>query len=346
MDGYVDPALRMLERCVNAPRKALVGNWVHDFPDDGLPRTEPRLAPRDGPLLRPLAEGHRQRGDGRAGADVLPPRLRPAGALSGGLARRLAERAVVPATGRLGDVPVARSGSGAARRAADARAAGRGRDRSLPTPGDDRDTDRPVVGLRQSAERAGPRPPARRCARPDLHQRAAGRADRDPRLRRRRAWPSRRRCRSRPPSSGWPTSRPTGPRPRSPPASSTSPTATRTRSPTPLEPGRVYEVRIPLRAAGYRFAPGHRIRLSVATNYWPVLWPSPFPGELAVHHAPIAAHPADDPARRRLACRHRHSRRPRPVSRSIGGGTSEPPVWRIVEDVIAGHGHGLDQRRG
>ena len=45
-----------------------------------------------------------------------------------------------------------------------------------------------------------------------------------------------------------------------------------------------YEVRVPLRAAGYRFAPGHRIRLSVASNYWPVLWPSPFRGELAIHH--------------------------------------------------------------
>ena len=62
MDGYVDPALRMLERCVNAPRKAIIGNWVHDYPDDGLPRPEPRLAPRVRPVLRPLAQGHRQRG--------------------------------------------------------------------------------------------------------------------------------------------------------------------------------------------------------------------------------------------------------------------------------------------
>ena len=37
MDGYVDSALRMLERCVNAPRRALIGNWVHDVPDDAYP---------------------------------------------------------------------------------------------------------------------------------------------------------------------------------------------------------------------------------------------------------------------------------------------------------------------
>ena len=37
MDEYVDAALRMLERCTNAPRRALIGNWVHDLPDDAYP---------------------------------------------------------------------------------------------------------------------------------------------------------------------------------------------------------------------------------------------------------------------------------------------------------------------
>ena len=37
MDGYTNPVLRMQERCVNAPRKALVGNWVHALPDSGYP---------------------------------------------------------------------------------------------------------------------------------------------------------------------------------------------------------------------------------------------------------------------------------------------------------------------
>ena len=37
MDEYVDAALRMLERCVNARRRALIGNWVHDLPDDAYP---------------------------------------------------------------------------------------------------------------------------------------------------------------------------------------------------------------------------------------------------------------------------------------------------------------------
>ena len=56
--------------------------------------------------------------------------------------------------------------------------------------------------------------------------------------------------------------------------------------PEPLERDRVEEVTIPLRATGYRFSPGHRVRLTVLTGYWPVLWPSPLPGALRVHHGP------------------------------------------------------------
>ena len=36
-DTYVDAAFRIQERCVNAPRRTVVGNWVHSFPDDAYP---------------------------------------------------------------------------------------------------------------------------------------------------------------------------------------------------------------------------------------------------------------------------------------------------------------------
>ena len=51
----------------------------------------------------------------------------------------------------------------------------------------------------------------------------------------------------------------------------------------PLRPGEIVELTVPMRATGYRFAPGHRIRLSIASAYWPVIWPSPYPGELTIH---------------------------------------------------------------
>src|SRR6185295_1275838 len=59
--------------------------------------------------------------------------------------------------------------------------------------------------------------------------------------------------------------------------------------PMPVDPDAAPEpVRIPLRATGYRFTPGHRIRLTVLTSYWPATWPSPFAGELLVHRGPVA----------------------------------------------------------
>jgi hypothetical protein len=107
--------------------------------------------------------------------------------------------------------------------------------------------------------------------------------------------------------------------------------------PAPLEPGRVEEVVVPLRATGYRFSPGHRIRLTVLTSLWPVLWPSPYPGELRVHRgaatpsrlvlpvlsdgAPMPAAPAFKTA---------------PVTmRNVGGSEDETATWLIEEDILA-----------
>lgn len=112
-------------------------------------------------------------------------------------------------------------------------------------------------------------------------------------------------------------------------------------SPEPLVPGRVEEVHVPLRALGYRWLAGHRIRVSVATQAWPIIWPSPLPVTLTVHRGsatptrlvlPILtaaaqaairpAPPADSP--------------PPPDLRDVGSGDEEPPVWRVEEDVVAG----------
>jgi putative CocE/NonD family hydrolase len=55
--------------------------------------------------------------------------------------------------------------------------------------------------------------------------------------------------------------------------------------PEPLEPGRYYRVRIPLNGVAQAFSPGHRIRLSVSTSYWPLAWPPPRPVQLRVRTA-------------------------------------------------------------
>ncbi|MGF1503488.1 MAG: CocE/NonD family hydrolase [Paracoccaceae bacterium] len=56
-------------------------------------------------------------------------------------------------------------------------------------------------------------------------------------------------------------------------------------TPTPLEPGRVYTVELPLNHIAQRFEAGHRIRLAVSSSYWPLAWPSPRPAKLTLSPA-------------------------------------------------------------
>jgi hypothetical protein len=109
--------------------------------------------------------------------------------------------------------------------------------------------------------------------------------------------------------------------------------------PEPLEPGEVEEIRVGLRTAGYRFAPGHRIRVSVASSAWPVAWPSPFAADFELHRGPAtpsrlilpvvppAGGPGDVPVPAFKATP--------PDQPPVGGeGVADEPVWRITDDVI------------
>ena len=109
--------------------------------------------------------------------------------------------------------------------------------------------------------------------------------------------------------------------------------------PEPMVPGGPPgEVRIPLRATGYRFTAGNRIRLTILTSYWPALWPSPFPGALHVHRGPAA------PSRLELPVLPSSATTLEPPSfrlepaglRDVGGYEEDPPEWRIEEDVLRG----------
>jgi uncharacterized protein len=52
--------------------------------------------------------------------------------------------------------------------------------------------------------------------------------------------------------------------------------------PSQLEPGHYYDVTVTLNACGHRFLPGHRIRLAIASGYWPIVWPAPYAATLSV----------------------------------------------------------------
>jgi hypothetical protein len=108
--------------------------------------------------------------------------------------------------------------------------------------------------------------------------------------------------------------------------------------PAPLEPGRWYEVRVPLRAAGYRFPAGHRVQLSVASAHWPVIWPSPGAGEISIRFGPDAPSRLElplAPAGEDVVAPPRFREEP-PVLASVGAETSEPASWEAVRDADAG----------
>ncbi len=52
--------------------------------------------------------------------------------------------------------------------------------------------------------------------------------------------------------------------------------------PEPLEPGKKYRVRLQLNDVAQNFAAGHKIRISLSNNLWPLYWPSPEPVSLAL----------------------------------------------------------------
>jgi hypothetical protein len=119
-------------------------------------------------------------------------------------------------------------------------------------------------------------------------------------------------------------------------------------SPEPMRPGVVEEIRVPLRTAGYRWLPGHRLRVAIASSLWPVLWPSPYATTFRLHRGPatpsrlelpvipaaggqgdiaVPAFETDPPA----------LRWPAPdAADAEGPARRDPPRWRIEEDVLDG----------
>ncbi len=58
-------------------------------------------------------------------------------------------------------------------------------------------------------------------------------------------------------------------------------------APQPLVPGEHVDIVLTLDACGYRFAPGHRIRLALSSAYWPMILPPPFDATLELDLASI-----------------------------------------------------------
>ena len=329
MDSYVDPVFRMLERCT-APRRAIVGNWTHEFPDDGYP----------GPNIDWLHETVRFLDHWLKG---VPNGVMDEPALT------WYHREWAPPD------PFPRSWPGSWRANTAWPIAGAGRlelaltgggrlaDEPEPEPTVDRLVHRATVGTRGALSwGAGGRPNGlARDLRPD-----------DSLV---------------PTYTSEPLDAPVdvlgGPvvalvwrspvpvatavvrlqdiAPDGTPIQVTAGIFNLTHRtghdrPKPLPMGEAVVVDVPMRSCGYRFLPGHRIRLSVASAAWPVIWPSP---ASAVFELLL-----DGRARLVLPTVPSEGSAPVPAFRetppddltSVGGGSEDEPVWQVVEDVIAG----------
>src|SRR5690625_875925 len=67
--------------------------------------------------------------------------------------------------------------------------------------------------------------------------------------------------------------------------------------PQPLEPGRRYRVEVPLNGMAHSFPRGHRLRLSLSTSYWPLIWPAPDQSTVTVRSGVSSFHLPVRPAR-------------------------------------------------
>jgi len=99
-------------------------------------------------------------------------------------------------------------------------------------------------------------------------------------------------------------------------------------APEPLEPGRDYDVELPLYVTARRLRPGSRLRLAFSEGLWPLLWPSPAPVKLTID---LAASSLRLPARASDAAEPDFPIPMAPSSRPSSG-RGYPEIQRVDDD--------------
>jgi putative CocE/NonD family hydrolase len=89
----------------------------------------------------------------------------------------------------------------------------------------------------------------------------------------------------------------------------------------PLEPGRAYDVEVPLGFVAHRLAPGARLRLAVSAGLWPLVWPAGTAGDLTLH---LAACRLELPVRTPPA-----AEAPMPIAQ-IAPMAEDPAAWPVL----------------
>ena len=115
--------------------------------------------------------------------------------------------------------------------------------------------------------------------------------------------------------------------------------ATRRRSltdPEPVVPGEPFEMTVELDATAWRFDPGHRLRVAIASADFPNVWPTPEPAWNTVFHG------AASPSRLVLPTVPADGSAPAPsfapstVAVAPHASAPNPPTWQVATDVLTG----------
>jgi len=105
-------------------------------------------------------------------------------------------------------------------------------------------------------------------------------------------------------------------------------------APKPLEPGRIYRVRVKCNDVAQSFPAGHRIRLSISTSYWPLAWPSPEPFRLRIitgqSRLVLPVRPPRDAEDARIGF---EPPEVGPASTPIRQQTPQAHNWRVIRDL-------------
>ena len=109
------------------------------------------------------------------------------------------------------------------------------------------------------------------------------------------------------------------------------------RDPSPLTPGDVYELEIPLKVISWIFKVGHRLRVAISSSDWPTIWPSPQSASNIVFRGSARPSHIILPFAGELETPSSESHFLPPVKlRSSRRSQGDEPVWRISQDVIRG----------
>ncbi len=106
--------------------------------------------------------------------------------------------------------------------------------------------------------------------------------------------------------------------------------------PTALEPGTIYALEIEIDTTAWIFAPGHRLRLSVASADFPNVWPTPELGLNTVHFGATYPSCLVLPVVPATGSAAPPAFRPSPKQPSRHAAAVEPPTWRVEQDVLTG----------